>query len=480
MVANTLKLPIENLAGLTDRLIPDYYINDAPLFKEFVSGYLKFLGNPKSPYAVIQSLIADKDLELSLSKYLELYQNKYAKFLPKVIKPYVGGELTSAETIVVFGKIFRNLREFYNQKSTDQSYIWLFRTFFSEEIEIETPTVVDNTNLGYTIKLGIVPLEWKPTIIAAVHPVGLRLDSSMYMFSKKDLMTKSYFREIEFQVNGYRPAKSLLFLGTENQLYVRNSSGVGFNTQYKINYGGNQKDINVLYNRAFVPVGYVPPTTYNSRMSTFYTPRSGNTAGGGLWIFDKPIENGFGWGIGGIQETRMHTHVDLGELPENVNVRNANGITYSAKMTVPTADGSKYYNTPAVSANRNLRPVSTGIEELPPILITKSNGQKVQMKSRVLCLAADGRLITLQTEWLRTYKESGGYDLVFYGQPKYTDNLSVTKSGYNFNVKKSNPKYLTDVVFDRLGKQRRIMWGGMVMNSTGVEIPLDTNKKITY
>jgi len=119
---------MKKISIFLDRFIPEHIIENNPKFYDFMLGYMKYLESDLGPYDIVSRIALDENVGVSVGMYLEQYQAEYAPYLPKT-------------TVADIETSFRQIRSFYKAKGTEDSFRWLFRTYYGHEIEFYYPKV---------------------------------------------------------------------------------------------------------------------------------------------------------------------------------------------------------------------------------------------------------------------------------------------------------------------------------------------------
>jgi len=116
----------KKLSIFIDRFLPSHLVEEYPYLRDFMYGYLQFLERDNGPYDIIAKLLVDENISNSVALYLDSFQQKYTPFMPKV-------NVADIELIV------QQIRAFYNKKGTEDSFRWLFRAYYGQEIDFYYP-----------------------------------------------------------------------------------------------------------------------------------------------------------------------------------------------------------------------------------------------------------------------------------------------------------------------------------------------------
>lgn len=106
--------------------VPDYVKRDYPLFVAFLRAYYEFLEQKKQPLDIAAHLRDYRSVDKTLGEFLEYFRYEFLNtFPPKIL----------------FDRrlLYRNIKKFYLNKGNEQSYRFLFRILFGEDIEFYYP-----------------------------------------------------------------------------------------------------------------------------------------------------------------------------------------------------------------------------------------------------------------------------------------------------------------------------------------------------
>lgn len=113
----------EKLAIKASNSLPEFYQEEFPTFQKFIDYYYQFLASSKEGYKSISSI---KDIDEIGRKYLEAFYRTYANKMP--VFPYIG-----------IADFIRNAKKFYTSRGSEDSFRFLFRVMFGEEIDFKYP-----------------------------------------------------------------------------------------------------------------------------------------------------------------------------------------------------------------------------------------------------------------------------------------------------------------------------------------------------
>jgi len=132
---------IKKISNFIDRMVPAHIKDENPDFIIFMRAYLEFLETEPQfdpitgantvtpgPANIVANLLVNNDIDNSIKLFYDKYHAKYAPKLPKQ---------AHANNII----LFKHLKEFYKQKGTEDSFKWLFRAYYEQDISFYYPTV---------------------------------------------------------------------------------------------------------------------------------------------------------------------------------------------------------------------------------------------------------------------------------------------------------------------------------------------------
>lgn len=112
------KLPIKAANSL-----PEFFQEEFPTFQKFIETYYKYQTTSRDGYTKIESI---RDIDEIGAKYLDEFYKTFAINMP--VFPYMG-----------MADFIRNAKKFYVSRGSEDSFRFLFRIMFGEEIEFKYP-----------------------------------------------------------------------------------------------------------------------------------------------------------------------------------------------------------------------------------------------------------------------------------------------------------------------------------------------------
>ncbi len=111
---------------ILDKSIPDFIRQDYPLFVEMMRAYYDWMAERKNTIDIVNSNY--RDIDKTLDEFLEYFRQEYLVNIP--FSANIDKRL-----------LVKHIREFYNNKGNEQSYRFLFRLLYGEDIEFYYPKV---------------------------------------------------------------------------------------------------------------------------------------------------------------------------------------------------------------------------------------------------------------------------------------------------------------------------------------------------
>jgi len=109
-----------------DRFLPDHIKENDENFRTFVLKFLQYLESPDKPYNIVSRLIEYSNIDPSLTRFFEHHHTHYLRGLPSSYKT----------DLQLF---FRNIHDFVISRGTEDSYKYLFRALYDEDISFYYP-----------------------------------------------------------------------------------------------------------------------------------------------------------------------------------------------------------------------------------------------------------------------------------------------------------------------------------------------------
>jgi len=113
----------EKLPMKASNSLPEFFQEEFPTFQKFIDYYYQYQIASREGYKNISSI---KDIDEIGRKYLEAFYKMYANKMP--VFPYMG-----------MADFIRNAKKFYVSRGSEDSFRFLFRVMFGEEIDFKYP-----------------------------------------------------------------------------------------------------------------------------------------------------------------------------------------------------------------------------------------------------------------------------------------------------------------------------------------------------
>ena len=107
-------------------LIPEQLISDSAPLIEFLKEYYKYLNQDDNPSAVINSMMANRDLDFAVDRFIDLIRKEIGE---GIVKNVVANKIN----------LYKHVTDFYQAKGSLDAFKLLFRFLFNIDIEISLP-----------------------------------------------------------------------------------------------------------------------------------------------------------------------------------------------------------------------------------------------------------------------------------------------------------------------------------------------------
>ena len=108
--------------------LPEFVRQDHGTFVDFVEAYYQWLETSNNPYLMPYQTMTYKDVDRTVSVFLDQIQNEVMQLWPKRLDRDVDRK-----------NLIKNIKDFYESKGTEKSIRFIFRVLFQEEIDIKYP-----------------------------------------------------------------------------------------------------------------------------------------------------------------------------------------------------------------------------------------------------------------------------------------------------------------------------------------------------
>jgi len=111
---------------LKDRSIPEFIETEYPVFCDFMRAYFEFLENEAMPHNTAINLLDYRNIDKTIDDFIEYFKKEYLISIPK--------DIISDKRLLV-----KNIKNFYQNKGNEQSYKFLFRLLYNEDLDFYYP-----------------------------------------------------------------------------------------------------------------------------------------------------------------------------------------------------------------------------------------------------------------------------------------------------------------------------------------------------
>ena len=106
---------------------PAFYHDDAQTFMLFVKAYYEYMEQEGKLQYELNNVEGYKDIDLTLESYIDYFR--------KTVLPSIPIDVLADKRLLV-----KTIRDFYQSKGTIDSYRFLFRALYNEDIEVNYPS----------------------------------------------------------------------------------------------------------------------------------------------------------------------------------------------------------------------------------------------------------------------------------------------------------------------------------------------------
>ena len=126
---------LEGISPLIQSQVPDFVNADHPNFVAFLEAYYEWMeieGN-----AVERTLLLNDyyDIEKTIDEFVESFEDKYMKNIPRLFETDAEGNLLNRKTLLT------RIKDFYAVKGSEKSFEFFFHTFYDSIVEFYYPRV---------------------------------------------------------------------------------------------------------------------------------------------------------------------------------------------------------------------------------------------------------------------------------------------------------------------------------------------------
>jgi len=116
-----------SLAYLITNQVPDYIKAEFPQFVLFLEKYYEFLDQDGEANNVLLNASSFSDINNTLDAFIPSFREQYLQMFPK-------------DSLITDRRLIKFIREFYEAKGSEESILFIFRTFFNEHVDIIYPS----------------------------------------------------------------------------------------------------------------------------------------------------------------------------------------------------------------------------------------------------------------------------------------------------------------------------------------------------
>lgn len=116
-----------SLAYLIANQVPDYIRAEFPQFVLFLEKYYEFLDQDGEANNVLLNASSFSDVNNTLDVFIPSFREQYLQMFPK-------------DSLITDRRLIKFIREFYEAKGSEESILFIFKTFFNEHVDIIYPS----------------------------------------------------------------------------------------------------------------------------------------------------------------------------------------------------------------------------------------------------------------------------------------------------------------------------------------------------
>ena len=117
---------LNRISTLVNSQLPEFIRSDYPVFVEFLEKYYEFLEQPGNPIYELKTFQNNYDTDLTRENLLAYFRTKILPSFPE-------------ESQLTTERIIKAARDFYAKKGTPESFKFLFRILYGQEIDVYFP-----------------------------------------------------------------------------------------------------------------------------------------------------------------------------------------------------------------------------------------------------------------------------------------------------------------------------------------------------
>src|ERR1035437_6655369 len=157
---DVLVTPAKSTNIILDRSLPQFIRENYPMFEAFLGAYYEWMEQSKQPNDIIQNLRDYRDIDRTITDFIDYFRDEFLVSIPT--------DILADKRLLV-----KQIREFYLNKGNENSYKFLFRVLYGEDIEIYYP------------KLDILRVsdgKWVQTTTIKIELGTLQLNDLAFLF----------------------------------------------------------------------------------------------------------------------------------------------------------------------------------------------------------------------------------------------------------------------------------------------------------
>ena len=113
----------KHISNFIEGQFPEFYKEHGPVFIQFVKAYYEWMESADNPVGEARSLLTYRDIDTTVTEFLEYFQKKYLYGIPFNI-------------IINKRYLLKHILDVYRSKGSIQCYKLLFRLIYDEDVEI--------------------------------------------------------------------------------------------------------------------------------------------------------------------------------------------------------------------------------------------------------------------------------------------------------------------------------------------------------
>jgi len=434
-----------SLAYLIANQVPDYIRAEFPQFVLFLEKYYEFLDQDGEVNNVLLNASSFSDINNTLETFIPSFREQYLQMFPK-------------DSLITDRRLIKFIREFYEAKGSEESILFIFRTFFNEHVDIIYPsTYVLKPSDGIWVNREKMRITTDDTI--SLNPFDLK-GKRAKIYSHIDIGSVSTFETYNIIVDEVTrlaystvPTYELFVKQEENDVVILPGAGANavpliVDGEIKAITGDpavSSRDFDPAENFDIYARFYIPDHGFTTGDCVIYDPMEGSAIGGLIpyrQYFVKVIDNRY---------FRLYRDkIALQQAPIKTFVRSAN-VNISTNTITIAAHG---YNTGDLVVYKADSTGIGGLDDSGVYYVIKINNNTIKLAESLIdsdpryCLddtyfAADyvtistynelnltsvgvGNFHVLSEEYFINFTSAGTGD-----EQRFIDAMDAPGSGYN-------------------------------------------------